>query len=903
MEGGVRSDTYHATAGDIILELAGFENGMGDKVIADTSWTLEDNVEALELLEGAPGAIRGTGNTGQNVIHGNSAANVLDGGDGGGDTVFGAGGDDTITGTHLFLAYGEDGNDVITSGPNGDLEGGAGDDRIEGGRFVSGGFGNDTIVNAPGFTEIDGGPGSDTFLFARTPDASDALLDRYRDFVSGQDQLRFDGRAFAQLGASGALAAGDERFYAAPGADSAHDATDRFIYNRSTGDLWYDPDGSGAATSFRMGILRDVFLDSPAANLQATDIVIINGTSSPDRVINGTGGNDSLAGGAGNDTINGFAGLDTIDGGVGADSMVGGDGPDLYFVDNAGDVIVELQNGGMDEVRSTVNYALSDWVNNLTLVGSVAFNGFGNAIDNVLTGNALDNRLFGGVGADTLIGGNGNDTLQGQAMGDMPGWERAADTLNGGLGHDEYGVDSVNDLLLDDGGIDKVVAYDMSWTLGAGFEHLEIHNDVSESAFTGIGNELDNFIYATWAGSRLEGRGGSDTLTGASGQGNGNTLIGGDGDDSLVNHGTFDTFDGGAGNDIITSDGDDLYVFSVAPGSANADELNGFVSGRGTIQLDGSVHASSGASGRFTAGDARFWSSGTGVAHDGDDRVIYNSSNGQLWYDADGNGGGAAQLIATLENTAGVSAGDIGIVNGSGGGGGGGGTTVNGTAGNDTLSGTAGNDTINGLGGNDTILGSTGSDVIDGGAGFDSIEYKNAAGALVVDFAAGTISGGTAGNMSFIGIERIVAGNSNDQMTGNAASQTLTGQNGNDTIAGAGAADTLWGGAGADVFIFREMGSANADRISDWASGSDKVQLDDSAFTAIGALGNFAAGDARFWAAAGATSGHDANDRVVYNTSTGSLYYDADGSGSGAAQLIATFAGNPAVAATDIAVI
>ena len=68
-------------------------------------------------------------------------------------------------------------------------------------------------------------------------------------------------------------------------------------------------------------------------------------------------------------------------------------------------------------------------------------------------------------------------------------------------------------------------------------------------------------------------------------------------------------------------------------------------------------------------------------------------------------------------------------------------------------------------------------------------------------------------------------------------------------------------------------------------------------------LYTIAVGDGRFWAAAGATSGHDANDRVVYNISTGNLYYDADGSGSGAAQLIATVQGAPAVAATDIMVI
>jgi Ca2+-binding RTX toxin-like protein len=98
------------------------------------------------------------------------------------------------------------------------------------------------------------------------------------------------------------------------------------------------------------------------------------------------------------------------------------------------------------------------------------------------------------------------------------------------------------------------------------------------------------------------------------------------------------------------------------------------------------------------------------------------------------------------------------------------------------------------------------------------------------------------------------------------------------------------------------MGTANADRISDWTSGLDKVQLDDAAFTSIGALGNFTAGDGRFWASSTGTA-HDADDRVVYNQSTGGLYYDADGSGSGAAQLIATVLNAPAVAATDIVVI
>src|SRR5258708_35037716 len=101
-------------------------------------------------------------------------------------------------------------------------------------------------------------------------------------------------------------------------------------------------------------------------------------------LINGTSGNDSLVGGAGNDTINGFDGNDTIDGGAGADSMVGGAGDDLYFVDNPGDVIVELQNGGIDEARSSLSYTLPDWVNNLPLTGS-AVSGTGHAVENLIT--------------------------------------------------------------------------------------------------------------------------------------------------------------------------------------------------------------------------------------------------------------------------------------------------------------------------------------------------------------------------------------------------------------------------------------------------------------------------------------------------------------------------------------
>src|SRR3989440_110505 len=96
---------------------------------------------------------------------------------------------------------------------------------------------------------------------------------------------------------------------------------------------------------------------------------------------------------------------DTMDGGAGADSMVGGTGDDIYFVDNPGDLVVEQQSEGIDEVRSTINYTLPDWVNNLTLIGS-AVSGTGNGIDNVITGNELANVLAGGDGNDTPDAGH-----------------------------------------------------------------------------------------------------------------------------------------------------------------------------------------------------------------------------------------------------------------------------------------------------------------------------------------------------------------------------------------------------------------------------------------------------------------------------------------------------------------
>ena len=176
--------------------------------------------------------------------------------------------------------------------------------------------------------------------------------------------------------------------------------------------------------------------------------------------------------------------------------------------------------------------------------------------------------------------------------------------------------------------------------------------------------------------------------------------------------------------------------------------------------------------------------------------------------------------------------------------------------------------------------------MIDGGAGTDQVEFGGfAKSAIVVDLAAGTLKGGGdagQGSATLISIESVVGDAFNDQISGSGSSESLGGGGGNDTLEGRDGNDTLTGGLGADTFVFATMPSGtNRELVTDFASATDKLSFDNAVFTAVGAPGNFASGDPRFAAGAGLTSGQDASDRLIYNTTTGQLFFDADGTGAG----------------------
>jgi serralysin len=567
-----------------------------------------------------------------------------------------------------------------------------------------------------------------------------------------------------------------------------------------------------------------------------------------DLTTNATGGSlagttisgfENVIGGLAIDTLTGSSLANKLQGGAGADQLYGRSGDDILIGGLGGDGMDG--EGGID----TADYSLSGAAVTVNLLANVHSGGdaagdfllnienvTGSAAGDTLTGNNLANVLNGGDGSDFLDGGLGNDTMI------------------GGDGGDNYFVRSGGDVIVETGAsgfIDTVRSFLATYTLAATLENLLL--DFAGNA-NGTGNASANLIFGNAFNNIIDGKAGADDLRGGSGNDSYYLDTAADAVFELPNDGTdtiYASFSADLGVESPEVENLVLLGSSNINGSGNA-LSNVIIGNDGSNILNGLGGNDAMAGGK--GNDTYYFDSGFDVAaesfNEGIDIVRYSS-------------GGSVTLGANIEKL--------------------------------YLLGSASGAFGNGL--SNFIYGNALSNVIDGGAGADRLYggngndeyYLDSAGDLVFETTAGAAGGSDTVHTSvnhtlgtnFENLELLGVGNING--TGNTQANFITGNSGNNFIDGKGASDSLTGGAGLDTFLFSTArGASNIDTISDFTVADDTIRLGKAVFAAlpVGYLA-VAAFHTGFSAA-------DASDRIIYNSATGALFYDADGLG-GVAQV------------------
>ncbi len=403
----------------------------------------------------------------------------------------------------------------------------------------------------------------------------------------------------------------------------------------------------------------------------------------------------------------------------------------------------------------------------------------------------------------------------------------------------------------------------------------------------GSADDTDDTIYGGGGADIIYGLGGNDTIYGGSG---GDTIYGGAGKDILHGEGGNDTLVGGSGSDK-------LY------GGLGNDILNG---GAGKDLLDGGEGFDY----------ASYADATTGVIA----RLDYPSQN---------TGEAAGDTYVSIEGLIGSAYADE--LHGDSGDntlkGGGGRDTLYGGAGKDKLYGEAGSDYLYGGAGNDILIGGAGKDLLDGGEGFDYASYVDAKTGVIARLDNPSLNTGEAEGDIYVSIEGLIGsahadelhgdggdntlkggagkdklfgGAGNDKLFGDAGDDRLNGGSGDDILDGGEGKDRLTGGAGKDTFVFSTaLGASNVDTITDFTSVDDMIQLSSSIFEGLakGALKASAFKDI-------AMGSVDASDRILYDSTTGALYFDRDGSGSTYQPVqFAILENNAAISAADFFVV
>jgi Ca2+-binding RTX toxin-like protein len=543
----------------------------------------------------------------------------------------------------------------------------------------------------------------------------------------------------------------------------------------------------------------------------------------------------------------------------------------------------------------------------------------------VINGDSSDNLLAGTSDHETIDGKAGNDTFFGILAGD---------TLIGGDGNDTYILSDNVPLSIIEGstqgsGIDTITStISRSLLLYANVENLTLRGN---AAIDGTGNELANRIDGSQCG-------GANVLTGLGGN---------------------DTYIVGAGDTVVEAAGGGIDIVGAAVSytlAANVETLvligPNPITGTGNAMsntLDGSQNSAANVLKGLAGDDTYFIGAGDTVveaAGGGTDLVksyvshtlAANVENlvllGNAAISGTGNGlgnrldGAANPGANVLKGLAGndiyiVGAGDT-VIEAAGAG-----TDIVGTGISYTLTANVetlvliGNKAVAGTGNGlaNVLDGSQNSaaNVLKGLAGNDT--YFVGAGDVVVELAGGGTSDVVRSLVSYrlgANVEHLVlmsttnlngTGNSlantiegnagNNILNGGAGGDTLKGMAGNDVLIGGAGQDVLAGGTGNDVFVLNApLSKSNIDAISDFNHIADTFRLENGVMKALGGAGALKAG---FFFAG--HSAHDADDHIIYDRTTGGLFYDDDGIGGHAQVQIAYLGNKPLLAANDFQVI
>ena len=793
---------------------------------------------------------------------------------------------------NLVIAGNSLNNLIAGSSSTDSITGGSGNDRL------AGQAGNDTLNGGTGIDTLFGGAGEDTYYVDSTSDKVFEESNLYQATTSGD---------WVVSTVSYTLGSYLENLKLNPGT-SAINATGNSLNNVLVGN-------NGANTLSGGTGVDTVSFETATTKVTAS---LSAGTASGGSGTDKLSSIENLYGGNAGDSLTGNSGANILDGGYGTDTLAGGSGNDSYYVNVSGDVVTETSTGGTDTVYSIADYTLASYVENLNFNPDYTWafaskTGYGTAING--TGNTLANTITGNYAGNNLKGLSGNDTIDGQAGDDTIDGGTGADNMKGGYGADTYYVDNTGDVISGEDilyynaqtEVDKVIST-ISYTLGANVEHLTL---AGTSSIKGGGNELDNIITANTGSNYLDGGLGMDTLSYAGHSAAVTVSLAttsaqatvGSGTDRVVN---FENLTGGSAGDRLT-------------GNALANTLDG---GLGSDTLSGG------------AGDDTYLVNGPG------DVIVEASGAGLDTVRASGVAGNTFTLATNVENIV-LAIGTYDALN-----------AVGNTLGN-LMVGNLGGNSLNGGSGNDTLDGGMGTDQLIGGTG-DDVFYVDASTDVVTEAASAGIDkvivggyssiysstpnppNGTAytlaanvenlhlaskGSMYFYSSDRVdVSGTGNtlnNVITAGDGFDQLKGGSGNDTLAGGGGNDTLSGGTGNDVFLFdTALSMANpanpayyspvtsgTDTLTDFASGTDKIHLSDDVFTALGAPGALAS-DVFLASASGLAT--TTAQRVLYNTSSGALSYDADGSGAQHAAIQIALVGtttHPTLATADFLIV